>query len=57
MSGENYTFKEDTLYMQKERLTDIYPTGTFVLRINERREKYLEPIVERLFTTLVAICC
>jgi hypothetical protein len=41
-----YTFKEDTLYMQKERLTDIYPTGTFVLRINERREKYLEPIVK-----------
>ena len=39
-----YKYTQDTLYIEKERIEKIYPTGTFVLRINERKEKYFAPI-------------
>ncbi|HYJ39029.1 MAG TPA: hypothetical protein VEV87_10445 [Chitinophagaceae bacterium] len=40
-----YKYTHDTLYIEKEIIEKIYPTGTFVLRINERKEKYFDPIV------------
>jgi hypothetical protein len=38
-------FTQDTLYMDAQRLTKIYRTGTFVLRVNDRKEKYFEPVL------------
>ena len=40
-----YMFTQDTLYMDAQRLTKIYRTGTFVLRVNDRKEKYFEPVL------------
>jgi len=40
-----YMFTQDTLYMEAQRLTKIYRTGTFVLRVNDRKEKYFEPVL------------
>jgi len=41
-----YKFVQDTLYMEKDTLTKIYPTNTFVLRITGNKEKYFEPIMK-----------
>ena len=41
-----YKFVQDTLYMQKDPLTRIYPTNTFVLRVNEKKEKYFQPVLK-----------
>ena len=41
-----YKFVQDTLYMERATSPKIYPTSTFVLRINEKKEKYFEPVVQ-----------
>jgi hypothetical protein len=41
-----YKFVQDTLYMEKDTLSRIIPTNTFVLRVNNKNEKYFDPVIK-----------
>ncbi len=40
----NYRYVQDTLYIEKEKVSKLYPPASFVLRINDRNQKYFEPV-------------
>jgi hypothetical protein len=40
----NYRFVSDTLYMESEQFSRGKPTSIFILRVNDRNQKYLQPV-------------
>jgi len=42
-----YRYLQDTLYIDTDKLTKIYPTGKFVVRINNKNQKYFDPILDK----------
>jgi hypothetical protein len=40
----NYRFRHDTLYIDKQELSKIFPTGQLVLKVNDQKEKYFVPV-------------
>ena len=40
----SYRFTHDTLYMDKQELSKIFPTGQLVLKVNDQKEKYFVPV-------------
>jgi ABC-type transport system involved in multi-copper enzyme maturation permease subunit len=48
-----YKYLQDTLYIDTNKLTKIFPTGKFVLRINNKKQKYFDPIPPALHLPLL----
>jgi hypothetical protein len=42
----NYRYTADTLYIDTNKLTNLYPTGKFVIRTDEKKQAYIDPVMD-----------
>jgi predicted membrane protein len=49
----SYKYDQDTLYIENEKVSKIYPAGKLVLKINERKEKYFYPVITDTSTQMI----